>query len=353
MVGGGYQNVANNLYATIAGGYQNYAAGGDSAINGGFENTNSGDASTIGGGFQNSATGEGSTVGGGDNNSASYYYDTVGGGLENLASGLSATVPGGFENVAAGYWSLAAGQQAQALYDGDFVWADSQNTPLFSTGPDQFIIRAQGGVGINFVNPTGDSLSIGGTTRLNNNLLYFRAAPDINHGVGYYGNGTSFGGVSPDGPVLFGYSGGALGTYQNGSEHVAVQWTTTSVTVNGTFNNNSDRNAKQDFAPVSTTQILDQVAQLPITTWRYKADAATPHIGPMAQDFYSAFSVGTDEKHIAPIDEGGVALAAIQGLNQKLNAKDAIIQEQGEKITKLEQSVADLRQIVQALVEKK
>jgi Skp family chaperone for outer membrane proteins len=38
----------------------------------------------------------------------------------------------------------------------------------------------------------------------------------------------------------------------------------------------------------------------------------------MAQDFHAAFEIGTDDKHIAPIDEGGVALAAIQGLNQKL-----------------------------------
>ena len=38
----------------------------------------------------------------------------------------------------------------------------------------------------------------------------------------------------------------------------------------------------------------------------------------MAQDFYAAFNVGTNERHIAPIDESGVALAAIQGLNEKL-----------------------------------
>jgi hypothetical protein len=66
----------------------------------------------------------------------------------------------------------------------------------------------------------------------------------------------------------------------------------------------------------------------------------------MAQDFYAAFNVGTDEKHIAPIDEGGVALAAIQGLNQKLTEKDAEIQQ-------LKQSVNELKQLVQTLAEKK
>jgi hypothetical protein len=70
----------------------------------------------------------------------------------------------------------------------------------------------------------------------------------------------------------------------------------------------------------------------------------------MAQDFHAAFNVGTDDKHIAVVDEGGVALAAIQGLNQKLEeeakAKDA-------EIAALKQSVAELKQLVQSLAERK
>jgi hypothetical protein len=39
----------------------------------------------------------------------------------------------------------------------------------------------------------------------------------------------------------------------------------------------------------------------------------------MAQDFHAAFGLnGADDKHIATVDADGVALAAIQGLNQKL-----------------------------------
>jgi hypothetical protein len=94
--------------------------------------------------------------------------------------------------------------------------------------------------------------------------------------------------------------------------------TTDGVTVYGTFNNSSDRNVKQDFANVSPSDILNKVLCLPLSEWSYKTDATTRHIGPMGQDFYSTFNIGTDEKHIAPIDEGGVALAAIQGFNQKL-----------------------------------
>jgi hypothetical protein len=106
---------------------------------------------------------------------------------------------------------------------------------------------------------------------------------------------------------------------------IAMTLSTTGVTVYGTFDNNSDRNAKQDINPVTPSTILEKVSQLPVSEWSYKVDAATRHIGPMAQDFYSTFKIGTDDKHIAPIDEGGIALAAIQALNVKLEKQAAEI----------------------------
>jgi hypothetical protein len=65
----------------------------------------------------------------------------------------------------------------------------------------------------------------------------------------------------------------------------------------------------------------------------------------MAQDFYAAFNVGTDDKHIATVDEDGVALAAIQGLNEKLKDKDA-------RIEALEKRLADLEQLVKTSAQK-
>ncbi len=60
----------------------------------------------------------------------------------------------------------------------------------------------------------------------------------------------------------------------------------------------------------------------------------------MAQDFYAGFNVGEDERHITTIDEGGVALAAIQGLNMKLQEKDAEIQALKERLEKLERALS-------------
>jgi hypothetical protein len=112
------------------------------------------------------------------------------------------------------------------------------------------------------------------------------------------------------------------------------------------FNPSSDRNLKEHFSAVSPREVLDKVAALPITRWNFKEDKASEHLGPMAQDFKAAFGLGTDDKHIGLVDEGGVALAAIQGLNQKLEQKEA-------EITELKQSVADLKQMVQLLAAEK
>lgn len=99
--------------------------------------------------------------------------------------------------------------------------------------------------------------------------------------------------------------------------------------IDGSFHDGSDRNRKENFTPVDPKAILDQVATLPITRWNYKDEASTAHIGPVAQDFKATFGLGSEDTSIANVDAHGVALAAIQGLNQKLEeitkAKDARI----------------------------
>ncbi|MDB6108457.1 MAG: hypothetical protein JWR69_207, partial [Pedosphaera sp.] len=165
----------------------------------------------------------------------------------------------------------------------------------------------------------------------------------IHLGYNYYYDANGVGHLSTSGggtsriTARYGEIIMAVGGVNSAPTTTRVDVTTTGVSVFGTFNNSSDRNAKQDFAPVSPAQILDKVLQLPLCEWSYKTDAGTRHIGPMGQDFYSLFNIGTDEKHIAPIDEGGVALAAIQGLNQKLNEKDAQLQALAQRLEKLEQ----------------
>ena len=84
----------------------------------------------------------------------------------------------------------------------------------------------------------------------------------------------------------------------------------------------SDRNSKKDFSPVDARTVLDQLLALPLQRWRYlNEDDRTRHLGPMAQDFKATFGLGSDDKTIGLVDAAGVSLAAIQGLNEKLETR--------------------------------
>jgi len=108
----------------------------------------------------------------------------------------------------------------------------------------------------------------------------------------------------------------------------------------------SDRNVKENFKPVNARAVLEKVSHLPVTEWNLLSQRADiRHIGPMAQDFHAAFGVGEDDRHISTTDADGVALAAIQGLNEIVKEKDARIQT-------LEKDVADLKAMVSTLLQK-
>ncbi len=464
-IGGGLDNYVQNAsqYSTIGGGNNNLimAASFDSTIGGGYKNLISGSAydSTIAGGNGNVVLGacRGAVIGGGYNNTNGAANigtvaggmnnlmigigNTIGGGSGNNANGLGSTIPGGYNNVVNGNYSFAAGQQAQATNDGTFVWADSQNVPFASTTSNQFLIRAQGGVGINTASTPDNNFSINTNTYLFSHAIYLRgeSGTDLNHGLAYNGNAvTNFGAgnVQVDGPVLWGFNGGALGT-ANGGQKAMLTWNTSSVGIGtnnpaaklqvtsnggqsnpqlrldqttsgdyarlrmvggsggamwdiaagggspnamnffvsptiggagtnvlilqpngnatffGTVTANgmllaSDRNTKENFTPLDSQSVLAKIAALPISEWDYKTDGkAVQHIGPMAQDFHAAFGLdGKDDKHISVVDEGGVALAAIQGLNQKLEETRAENAELKQRNESLEERLNALEQII-------
>jgi hypothetical protein len=215
------------------------------------------------------------TVGGGRANLASGTGSTVSGGIGNTASGADATVGGGFSNIAQGNYSLAAGRDARALHDGAFVWADAASGGGFnftSTAANEFSVRSTGGA---------------------------RFVSAIDPGTG-----------NPTAGVQLASGGGS--------------WSSL-----------SDRASKRAIKPVSGRGVLRQLSSVPVSTWSYRSQKGSiRHIGPMAQDFYRAFGVGEDNKHIASIDADGVALAAIKGLNRKverLQRKVASLKRRGSR----------------------
>jgi hypothetical protein len=108
------------------------------------------------------------------------------------------------------------------------------------------------------------------------------------------------------------------------------------------WTNSSDRVLKADFTPVDALAVLAKLAPLPIDEWSYKAEDGRRHLGPGAQDFYAAFGLGADDKHITTEDEGGVALAAIKGLNAKVEEQQREIAELRERVQKAEALAADV-----------
>jgi len=120
-------------------------------------------------------------------------------------------------------------------------------------------------------------------------------------------------------------------------------WSLTGNAGTSTWNCTSDRNAERGFAPISDNLILDRLARLPITTWSYKSDRKhVRHVGPVAQDFKAAFGVGGDSRSIGLLDEGGVALAGVQGLYRDLTRQEAVNARQDAEIARLEREVAAL-----------
>jgi len=320
-IAGGTFNMAEGTNATIAGGGFNQATGtsyGYSTVGGGNGNS-SGSYATVAGGLDNKASGFGSFIGGGGfddsakqpgntaagtasaiaggmANTASGHYSTVAGGLFNEASSSYAAVPGGLDNVASGEGSFAAGTYAFALNDGAFVWADDRPDYDFeSTAANGFFVRCSGGA--QFVTAIDDSTG------------------DATAGVKIGAGGASWSSIC-------------------------------------------DRTAKKNFHQVDTVSVLNKLAAIPIQQWNYKweTDADVPNIGPMAQDFKAAFYPGRDDKSISTLEFDGVELAAIQGLNQKLNEKEAEIEKlkvTAAKVDSLEKQLNELRQKVQLLAGQK
>ena len=86
------------------------------------------------------------------------------------------------------------------------------------------------------------------------------------------------------------------------------------VTDGGVWTNGSSRTFKTDFQAIDGQEVLDKLAGLSITDWRYKGEDASRTSGPVAEDFSEAFGLGGDEKYIGTVDADGVTMAAVQAL---------------------------------------
>lgn len=342
-VSGGEYNRATAFRDTVGGGVQNTASGGISTVSGGYTNVASANHSTVAGGYQNTAAGVGATISGGDN---------------NFAYGLGSTVPGGQYNYAGGDWSFAAGRYAYVGSAGTFMWADSQNASFVTFTPDEFAVRANNGMRIQ--SNVGIHLDAADRPIITRDWDPFAYnAPNGKANIGRWGMFMEPFYLTIGMPDLAGrYIQFAKYSTNGTPTSLAIIDQAGNLTVTGSLvanlnvicNGNviahgvvltSDRNSKEQFTPLNPKSVLAKVAALPITEWKYKDESAdTRHIGPVAQDFHAAFGLnGTDDKHISVIDEGGVALAAIQGLHQELKELKSENEELKQRLSALEKLI--------------
>jgi hypothetical protein len=301
------------------------------------------------------------------------------GGVEqnsSFAPGVSSAAWG--LSTARGVTSFAVGRAiigvngTNSFAYSDVVPAQVGGTPGFSDAPGEFLVRSGGGIGFNTV-PSDSDFAIGPRPGLDANTLLHFDANGRTAKMGLLANGqtginapatlflqsvdavginaltgdlTSFIDLAirpkasgADGDVdinLVSRDGlktvGLVNDQDTGTFFINVSPNAGAARLNingatlsngGAWTNQSSRSLKHGFASVDPLAVLAKVTSLPITTWSYKNSEEGRHMGPVAEDFKAAFDLAGDGKSIGTVDADGVALAAIQGLNQKLEIENS------------------------------
>lgn len=108
----------------------------------------------------------------------------------------------------------------------------------------------------------------------------------------------------------------------------------------GVFNCTSSRATKENFIIVSGEDVLSRLRTIPVSTWNYISEGnETRHMGPMAEDFYQGFKLGTGNTSIGVQDLTGVSLAAIKTLDQRTIE----LQHKTAEVAQLQLQVEELR----------
>lgn len=257
--------------------------------------------------------------------------------LELQAAGYTS---GGYRNAA----RFAMGMDSAPTATSSPGYLTFQTTPSGSTSlTERMRVTSSGQVGIGTGSPLG-RLDVRGGADATDALFVKTSAANANHGgiihhqVSTYGIRVSAASTSSSsgGRLVFNYINRATGAPLDATPEMELL-ANGNMTLKGTLVNSSDRNRKKHIESVDPVEVLDRVTNLPLHTWSYKQEAdGVRHMGPMAQDFRAAFGLGENDVSIATVDSDGVALAAIQGLNQKLEEKDERIQELEQRLQRLE-----------------
>jgi hypothetical protein len=323
IAGGSFNNIGPGSYsATIAGGANNKILSNsqNATLVAGESNTIDTNCAyaVVGGGGQNNIFGNNaySFIGGGNANliliGANYGF--IGGGRNNTNSATTSVIAGG------------EGNSIQSLADRSFIGGGLRNVTTGALG------MVPGG----FANSAaGQAFAAGRRAKANDTGSFVWAdSTDADFASSAQ---NQFNVRASGGYRIYSSSGLSSGV--------------TMAAGGNAWSGVSDRNVKENFQQVDCRALLEKVVALPVTTWNLKTQPPEiRHIGAMAQDFMASFAVGEDDKHISTSDADGVTLAAIQGLNQKLEDRaktlESELKQKETEITKLQQRLDALEKLI-------
>jgi hypothetical protein len=121
----------------------------------------------------------------------------------------------------------------------------------------------------------------------------------------------------------------------------------------GVFNCTSSRYTKENFKLTSGEDVLARLRKIPVSTWNYTSEGRqVRHMGPMAEDFYQEFGLGTGNTSIGVQDLAGVSLAAVKALDQRttqLQQRTAEVEQLRSEVQTLRAANASMEQRLAAL----
>ncbi|HEX7150773.1 MAG TPA: tail fiber domain-containing protein [Thermoanaerobaculia bacterium] len=245
----------------------------------------------------------------------------------------------GAVSVALGYYAHTNSRQGSFVFsdrsvldDGNFATDES----FKAASNHSFNVRATGGY--YFFTNTGVSTGL---------RLSHLTPGNVSYGSFVWTDRSSDSAVTPTAAnqTIFRSSGG-FQIYSNSALTAGV----TLAAGGGSWVSVSDRNKKENFFAVDGEDVLRRLRNVPVTTWNYKSqDPSIRHMGPMAQDFYTAFGLDATDTGIATIDMDGVILAGVKGLDERTAAMQSVIDAQQQEIEALQSANRKLEERLKRL----
>ena len=118
----------------------------------------------------------------------------------------------------------------------------------------------------------------------------------------------------------------------------------------GVFNCTSTRTSKENFVAVSGADVLSRLNSIEVSTWNYISEGRqVRHMGPMAEDFFNAFRLGTEDTSIGLQDLTGVSLAAIKELDKRTTQESSEVKKLRGEIDQLRNANSEMERRIATL----